>query len=246
MRTRFIPVVILTASRQQEDVLAGYEGGANAYVRKPVKFAEFADAVNTLGLFWLLLNEPAPDVTTTQSSPPTECGAIGRWIRRRRLALRREARHDHVDGALGAVGREGLAPHDRAQEQRAEEQVVHEREVGVGFQLAALDAPAEHLEDDFAAGTQVFLLVGLGELGVGGEIGDEPGGDAAAAGCAHQRRPDGVGSRRGRRAACPCRPPGWRSGWSRPGRPRPAPPWTPSAGRWWAGRHRRSPRSARS
>ena len=62
--TRFIPVVILTASRQQEDVLAGYEGGANAYVRKPVKFAEFVDAMNTLGLFWLLLNEPAPEVTT--------------------------------------------------------------------------------------------------------------------------------------------------------------------------------------
>ncbi len=60
-RTRLIPVVILTGSREQEDVLAGYRGGANAYVRKPVKFSDFADVVRTLGAFWLLLNEPAPE-----------------------------------------------------------------------------------------------------------------------------------------------------------------------------------------
>ena len=59
-RTRLIPVVILTSSREQEDIVAGYSNGANGYVRKPVKFAEFADTVSTLGLFWLLLNEPAP------------------------------------------------------------------------------------------------------------------------------------------------------------------------------------------
>jgi two-component system, response regulator len=59
--TRLIPIVILTGSREQEDVLAGYQGGANAYVRKPVKFSDFADVVRTLGSFWLLLNEPAPE-----------------------------------------------------------------------------------------------------------------------------------------------------------------------------------------
>ncbi|HUK70225.1 MAG TPA: response regulator [Streptosporangiaceae bacterium] len=56
-RTRFIPVVVLTSSKQQEDVLASYRNGANAYVRKPLKFADFAEAVKTLGMFWLLLNE---------------------------------------------------------------------------------------------------------------------------------------------------------------------------------------------
>jgi CheY-like chemotaxis protein len=59
-RTRNIPVVVLTSSKEQEDVLASYRNGANAYVRKPVRFAEFSDAVSTLGLFWLILNEPAP------------------------------------------------------------------------------------------------------------------------------------------------------------------------------------------
>jgi two-component system response regulator len=59
-RTRLLPVVVLTASREEEDVLKSYSLGANAYVRKPVAFAEFAEAAKTLGLFWLLLNEPAP------------------------------------------------------------------------------------------------------------------------------------------------------------------------------------------
>jgi len=54
-------VVILTGSKLDEDILAGYRGGANAYVRKPVNFAEFAEAVKTLGLFWLILNEPVPE-----------------------------------------------------------------------------------------------------------------------------------------------------------------------------------------
>jgi two-component system response regulator len=60
-RTRIIPVVVLTGSKLEEDILAGYRGGANAYVRKPVNFAEFAEAVKTLGLFWLILNEPVPE-----------------------------------------------------------------------------------------------------------------------------------------------------------------------------------------
>jgi len=60
-RTKLIPVVILTSSRLEEDILSSYRGGANAYVRKPVNFAEFAEAVKTLGLFWLLLNEALPE-----------------------------------------------------------------------------------------------------------------------------------------------------------------------------------------
>jgi len=59
-RTKHLPVVVLTASKEEEDVLRSYALGANAYVRKPVEFAEFAQAARTLGLFWLLLNEPAP------------------------------------------------------------------------------------------------------------------------------------------------------------------------------------------
>jgi len=59
-RTRLLPVVILTSSREDEDVIRGYALGANAYVQKPVDFVEFANAARTLGLFWLLLNEPAP------------------------------------------------------------------------------------------------------------------------------------------------------------------------------------------
>jgi two-component system response regulator len=59
-RTRLLPIVILTASKEAEDIARGYALGANAYVRKPIRFTEFADAAKTLGLFWLLLNEPAP------------------------------------------------------------------------------------------------------------------------------------------------------------------------------------------
>ncbi len=60
-RTQFIPVVVLTSSKQEEDVLASYRGGANAYLRKPVRFSDFAEAVSTVGVFWLLMNEAAPD-----------------------------------------------------------------------------------------------------------------------------------------------------------------------------------------
>jgi CheY-like chemotaxis protein len=58
--TKHMPVVILTSSKEDEDIARGYELGANAYVRKPVDFMEFVHAAQTLGLFWLLLNEPAP------------------------------------------------------------------------------------------------------------------------------------------------------------------------------------------
>jgi DNA-binding response OmpR family regulator len=53
-------VVILTSSREEEDLVRSYSLGANAYVRKPIHFAEFVEAARTLGLFWLVLNEPPP------------------------------------------------------------------------------------------------------------------------------------------------------------------------------------------
>ncbi len=74
-RTRLIPVVILTSSRQEEDILAGYRNGANAYVRKPVNFSEFARAVGTLGVFWLLLSEPPP-VVVSPSAADTPAGDV--------------------------------------------------------------------------------------------------------------------------------------------------------------------------
>ncbi len=59
--TRRIPVVILTSSDEEQDMLRSYDLGANSYVRKPVDFNEFAEAVGRLGLYWILLNEPPPE-----------------------------------------------------------------------------------------------------------------------------------------------------------------------------------------
>ena len=58
--TRRLPVVILTSSKEQRDLLEGYNLGANSYVRKPVNFDEFLEAAKQLGLYWMLLNEPPP------------------------------------------------------------------------------------------------------------------------------------------------------------------------------------------
>ena len=57
-RTRFLPVVIMTSSREDSDVIESYKLGANSYVVKPVGFENFAEAVSNLGLYWLLLNQP--------------------------------------------------------------------------------------------------------------------------------------------------------------------------------------------
>jgi len=59
-RARVVPIVILTASREEEDIAQGFRLGANAYVRKPVDFTQFVAAANIIGTFWLRLNEPAP------------------------------------------------------------------------------------------------------------------------------------------------------------------------------------------
>ena len=59
-RTKLVPVVVLTSSSEDEDMLRSYQLGANSYVRKPVVFGRFADAVSQLGLYWVLLNQLPP------------------------------------------------------------------------------------------------------------------------------------------------------------------------------------------
>jgi len=59
-RTHRVPVVILTSSSEDTDLINGYDLGANSYVRKPVKFEEFATAIAQLGVYWLLINAPPP------------------------------------------------------------------------------------------------------------------------------------------------------------------------------------------
>lgn len=59
-RTKLLPVVLLTSSKEDKVRLAGYSSGANSFVRKPIEFAEFSEAIRQPGLYWLILNEPPP------------------------------------------------------------------------------------------------------------------------------------------------------------------------------------------
>jgi CheY-like chemotaxis protein len=69
-RTRRTPVVVLTSSKEEQDLIASYELGANSFVRKPVDFLQFIEAARQLGLYWLVLNEPAPNGGHERDSSP--------------------------------------------------------------------------------------------------------------------------------------------------------------------------------
>jgi two-component system, response regulator len=59
-RTSLLPVVILTSSKEEQDLLEAYKGGANSYIRKPVEFTRFTESIKQLGMYWLVLNEKPP------------------------------------------------------------------------------------------------------------------------------------------------------------------------------------------
>jgi two-component system response regulator len=66
-RTALLPVIIMTSSKEDEDIVRSYELGANSYIRKPVEFDRFAEAVKNLGIYWLVLNQRPPSGSTKHS-----------------------------------------------------------------------------------------------------------------------------------------------------------------------------------
>jgi DNA-binding response OmpR family regulator len=69
-RTKTIPIVIMTSSKEERDLVEGYNLGANSYIQKPVDFDQFRETVKTVGLYWLVINQPVPTNGTRQSVMP--------------------------------------------------------------------------------------------------------------------------------------------------------------------------------
>jgi len=68
-RTRAVPVVILTSSKLEQDLVQGYQLGANSYIQKPVDFDQFQSTIKQLGFYWLLVNQPSPQIAPNGGAP---------------------------------------------------------------------------------------------------------------------------------------------------------------------------------
>jgi two-component system, response regulator len=69
-RTQTIPIVIMTSSKEERDLVAGYKLGANSYIQKPVDFDQFREVVKSVGLYWLVINQPAPAIGSHEPATP--------------------------------------------------------------------------------------------------------------------------------------------------------------------------------
>jgi len=104
-RTQLIPVVVLTSSGQQEDILAAYLAGANAYVRKPVAVGDYASTASALSAFWLVVNEPPPEIIPRASGPGPAAAARRRGEPGAGELAGWQAAGRRLPGAADAAGR---------------------------------------------------------------------------------------------------------------------------------------------